>query len=268
MRTKLSPCARTNEGRSPASVVWTLLTLLAFPLCALADVSEVETFEFEMGAGGTLSVENINGDITIIGGSGNTVEITATKKGDNQDYLDGIEIQVSADERRIRIRTEHPREEKSWFGFGNGNGSVTYEITAPADIHIDSVDTVNGEIEVEGISGDVSAETTNGEIYLTGLTGSLDADTTNGTIDATFVRLEGNQRVKAETVNGRVQLRLPANASARIDADTVNGGIDADDFGLHVDKGFLGRDLEGEIGGGDARVDLNTVNGSIRIREN
>ncbi len=59
-----------------------------------------------------------------------------------------------------------------------------------------------------------------------------------------------------------------ADASARVVAETVNGSIDADDFGLEVEKGFVGRDLDGEIGGGDARISLDTVNGSIRIKRN
>ena len=50
-------------------------------------------------------------------------------------------------------------------------------------------------------------------------------------------------------------------------AETVNGSIDADDFGLEPEKGFVGRDLDGTIGDGDARISLDTVNGSIRINE-
>jgi hypothetical protein len=48
----------------------------------------------------------------------------------------------------------------------------------------------------------------------------------------------------------------------------MNGGINADDFGLEVDEGgFVGKDLNGNIGSGEARVDLDTVNGGIRIRK-
>ncbi len=239
--------------------------LFASPLAA--DVTEVEDFEFDIEEGGRLSVENINGDITITGGPGNKIQVIATKKAGSQDYLDGMEIHANADSRRVSIRTEHPKSSSRWFGMGESSGSVHYEIIAPANLTLDGIETVNGEIEIAGISGDVSADTTNGDINASGLAGSFEADTVNGTIDASFDTLGGNQRVSAETVNGRVSLRLPTDASARIDAGTVNGGIDADDFGLNVDKGFLGRDCEGEIGAGDARVNVSTVNGSIRIRK-
>jgi DUF4097 and DUF4098 domain-containing protein YvlB len=74
------------------------------------------------------------------------------------------------------------------------------------------------------------------------------------------------QRVNAEAVNGKITLLVPPEASARIEAETVNGSIDCDDFGLEAEKGFVGRDLSGEIGGGDAKVSLDTVNGSIKVR--
>ena len=53
-----------------------------------------------------------------------------------------------------------------------------------------------------------------------------------------------------------------------ISADTLNGGINARDFGLETDKGFVGSDLNGSIGSGSARLNVDTVNGSIKIRSN
>lgn len=241
--------------------------LFSIALTAQADVTDVEEFDFELNSGGTLSVENINGDIVITAGRDNQVHIIATKKAGTQEYMDGMEIQVSASDDRITIRTEHPKTSGRWFGLGERSGSVSYEIIAPVDANLDSIETVNGEIEIAGIYGDVSADTTNGDINLTDLRGNLKADTVNGSVMASFDSFGGRQKVSAETVNGRIQLRLPENASARVNADTVNGGIDADDFGLQVDKGFLGRDCEGDIGDGDGRIKLSTVNGAIKIRK-
>lgn len=245
-----------------------LALALALPPFSWADVSEVEEFDFELEAGGRISVKNINGDITVTGGAGDTVKIRAHKKAGRQEYLDGLKVTVEKKGDWLRIETRHPDSLNRWFGFGDSSGSVAYEISAPADVDLDAIETVNGEISISGITGDVIADTTNGEINATGLRSNLEADTTNGGIDVSFDRLGGDQRVVAKTVNGRVQLRLPADASARVDAGTVNGGIDADDFGLEPDKGFVGRDLDGVIGGGDARVTVKTVNGSIRMRKN
>ena len=63
-------------------------------------------------------------------------------------------------------------------------------------------------------------------------------------------------------------MNLPADADVQVSADTLNGGISAGDFGLEVEKGFVGSDLNGSIGNGSARLNLDTVNGAIKIRSN
>jgi len=233
---------------------------------AIADVKETEEFSFEIDSGGRISLENINGDIRIAGGDGDQVKVTAHKSAGSQEYLDELKVVIDAKSDYIRIETRHPKSESSIFHWGdNGSGSVSYELTVPEGVNLDEVSTVNGDVDISAVSGSVKAETVNGDLEALNLASDVNLETVNGGINAGFTSLGGNQRVSAEAVNGQIVLNLPANASARVNAETVNGSIDADDFGLEPEKGFVGRDLEGEIGGGDARISLDTVNGSIRI---
>lgn len=232
-----------------------------------ASVTEEETFSFTLDKGGRFSISNVNGSITVMGGSGDGVEIIATKKADNQEDLDEIEIKVSNSAKEIVIDTEIG-ESNSWFSRGNKSGEVKYVVTLPASTELDSVDTVNGDVDISGVSGHVVAESVNGEIEISDLAGDADLSTVNGSIDARFVKLEGQQSVKAETVNGRVTIYLPADADVEVSADTLNGGINGRDFGLETDKGFVGSDLNGRIGNGSARLNIDTVNGAIKIRKN
>lgn len=231
-----------------------------------AAVKETEEMTFDVAAGARLSLENINGDITITSGSGDKVYLVAYKKAGKQEYMDELKVVVDADEDYIRIETRHPKSEGGWFKWGNdSSGSVAYELEVPADINLDTVSTVNGDVIISAVNGLVKAETVNGSLTASGLVGDANLETVNGSIKAEFDKLAEDQRVSAEAVNGKIVLMIPADASARVNAETVNGSIDADDFGLEPEKGFVGRDLSGEIGGGDARISLDTVNGSIRI---
>jgi len=233
---------------------------------AVANVKETEEFTFDINPGGRISLENINGDIQITGGEGDTVKIVAHKKAGKQEYMDELKIVVDADSGYIRIETRHPSNKSSWFNWGNNHsGSVAYELTVPANVNLDKVSTVNGDIEIRTMSGNVKAETVNGDLVASGLVADVDLETVNGGVNAEFDSLGNGQRVSAEAVNGRIVLELPADTSARVHAETVNGSIDADDFDLAVDKGFIGRECDGQIGDGDARISLDTVNGSIRI---
>ena len=225
--------------------------LLMFSSAALADVRATEEFSFDVDPGARISVENINGDITVTGDSGSKVMVIANKKAGKQEYLDKLEIVIDASDDYVRIETQHPDQDGGWFNWGdNSSGSVSYELLVPSNVDLDSIETVNGDVVIESVDGEVTASTV------------------NGGIKAVFDELGTGQRVKADTVNGKIAIYLPEDASARIVAETVNGSIDADDFGLVAEKGFVGRDLSGEIGGGDASVSLDAVNGSIRIKKN
>lgn len=245
------------------------LTALLCGNAAWADVSEERSFSEPLAPGGRVSVDNINGDITVTGYAGDTVEITVLKKAGTQEYLDGIEVIITAQDDHLRIETKHPDSKGGWFNWGrDSSGSVTYTLQVPDSANLDSIESVNGDVEISGVNGTVHAETVNGRIEVAGLRADAKFDTVNGSINAVFDRLGSGQSVDAETVNGRITLEMPADASARVRAETVNGGIDGEDFGLKTNKGFVGRDLDGAIGDGGARVSLDTVNGAIRLRRN
>lgn len=239
-------------------------------MCAAlsADVKETEEFSFDVEPGARLSLENINGSIEIVGGNGSKVDIIAYKKAGKQEYLDDLRVVIDADASYVRIETRHPDSSGGWFKWGNdSSGSVSYEIAVPSDINLDAIETVNGDVGIESVAGDVKASTVNGSLTVKGLAADVDLETVNGSVRAEFSALDEGQRVNAEAVNGKIALMLPANASADVRAETVNGSIDADDFGLKAEKGFVGRDLAGSIGGGGARVSADTVNGSISIKK-
>jgi len=242
------------------------VALLLFSMTVSAAVKETEEMTFDVSPGARVSLENINGDILIVGGSGDKVQIVANKKAGKQEYMDELKIVVDADEDYVRIETRHPKSESSWFNWGNdSSGSVSYELMVPAGVNLDTVSTVNGDVDIEGVSGLVKAETVNGSLEARGLEGDVNLETVNGSVKAEFDELGAGQRVSADAVNGKIVLIIPADSSARVNAETVNGSIDAEDFELEAEKGFVGRDLSGEIGSGDARISLDTVNGSIRI---
>ncbi len=250
------------------SIVLTLAVLAASSVCA--DVTEEQTFNYVLEDGGRVSIENINGSVTVIGSSGNDVEIVAVKKGKNKEMLDEIQIIIDHSPDAIRIETEFPDKGVSgWFSWGDGDkGSVTYTITVPSSTNLESVESVNGDLEISGVYGVVKASTVNGGIKASDLSANAQIETVNGSVAASFASLSGQQKASCESVNGRVVVNLPTDADTSVSAETINGGIDGSDFGLKTNKGFIGRDLKGDIGDGSARLALSTVNGAIKIRSN
>lgn len=241
-------------------LVFTLVLLVSAG--AQASASKEENYSYPLADGGSLSVSNVNGSITVTGGSGKTVEIKATKKADREKNLEDIKIKISHTADSIDVETDLPNS-SHWFS--HDDGEVTYVITVPAGTNLDSVETVNGTVRISAVKGEVTAESVNGNLDLSDLANDVKMSTVNGRIRAVFAECKGRQRVKAETVNGSVVLLLPTDTDAAVNVDTLNGHIDADDFDLDADKGFVGSDLDGKIGNGNASISVDTVNGSVKI---
>ena len=254
-------------GARNAMMTVTLLTAALFTSSlALAKETATEEMTFDVSPGARVSLENVNGGIMIEGTNSNQVVVVAEKKAKTTEYLEEIKIEVDVSADHVSIETDLPKSGGGWFSGGDTGASVQYTVSVPSDAVLDSISSVNGDIQIVGVTGTVKAETVNGTIEVEGLEGDGSFDTVNGTVKASFESFGNGQRVHAETVNGRVVLELPANASARVSAETVNGSIDASDFGLKAEKGFVGRDLAGEIGSGEGRISAETVNGSVTIR--
>ena len=237
--------------------------LLLFPLGGLARVLEDSTETYALNAGGSISLENVNGDISIEAWDRSDVRVEYQITGSSEKAASRVKVKVNSDPDHLRIDTIYSKSNR-WWGSDDG-ASVHFVLKVPASAHLRRIETVNGSVEIEGVGGEIRAETVNGAIVARGLQSDVKLSTVNGGVEAHFERFSERQRVSLESVNGRIEVSLPDDADVDIRAETVHGSL-RNDFGLHVDKGLVGRDLRGTLGTGSARLNLETVNGSINIR--
>jgi putative adhesin len=219
---------------------------------------------FPLKSEGRLSLENINGDVRISTWERNEVSVEATKRATSQARLDDLEVHMEAEGDHVRIRAEFTRETK--WDHGHGGATVDFEIKVPRTIRIDEVSLVNGDLDVDGLTGQVQASCVNGALTASELSGDVNLSTVNGTLEVTFEQLDASASIRLQTVNGTVDVTLPKKAGARVRASTVNGAI-VNDLGLTVSKhDVVGASLRGTIGDGGASINVDAVNGTIRIR--
>jgi hypothetical protein len=222
---------------------------------------------YSLAANGHFEIHNVNGKIVVEPSTGNTVDVEATRKahGATQESakaaLDRVSIAEDVSGDRIRIDTKIARSEG--FSFMNGGVTVEYHVKVPAGADV-KFSTVNGGVQVTGLTGTVVAETTNGGVTAKNIGGRLDASTTNGGLDIELARVaEGG--VKLECVNGGIDVRLPRDARATISARITNGGISADGLKVESTGENTRRRLEGTLNGGGPRLDVEGVNGGITL---
>jgi DUF4097 and DUF4098 domain-containing protein YvlB len=141
---------------------------------------------------------------------------------------------------------------------------VSFTVRVPAGVDFVGR-TVNGGVEADGLTGDVVANTVNGGVRLS-TAGKAQAETVNGSITAAVGQADGTEPLSFKTVNGSIALDLPAAANAEVRASTVNGEVHSD-FPLTGQARLSRKSLSGTIGGGGRSLSLETVNGSIQIRQ-
>jgi hypothetical protein len=238
---------------------------------AMAEHKAKETSEwrktYDLQPGGRVEIGNVNGKIQVVPGEGNKVEVVATKIGHAmtseaaKEALNGIEILEDVSATGIKIQTRIARRGGGGL-FGGSNLQVEYMVRMPIDAEL-KASTVNGGVEVTGLSGKVNAEATNGGVHLRDVTGGVEASTTNGGVDVDLAKLS-EAGVKLECTNGGIRLRLPADSKASISARQTNGGIETS--GLNLDSNENSRKrLDARLNGGGARIELEGTNGGIRI---
>jgi DUF4097 and DUF4098 domain-containing protein YvlB len=91
----------------------------------------------------------------------------------------------------------------------------------------------------------------------------VSAETVNGAIDVALSSLPADASISLETVNGSIALSLPAKVDADLSASVVHGRISTRRALTASERSE--RTLRARLGQGGARLDLSSVNGSIRV---
>jgi hypothetical protein len=219
-----------------------------------------------LGADARVDVYGILGTVVVEPASGDTLAIRATKSGRGD--LEAVTIEVVEAGERVIVCAVYPGgrcDENGYHGRHEGTIEVqvdlALELPAARDL---TAHTVNGSVVAKGLTGGLEVETVNGNIELN-TTGPAAAKTVNGSIVAELPRgLREDLRLK--TVNGTLRVELPASVDADVSAATVNGGIESS-FPLDVSHRVVGGRASGRLGRGGPQLELDTVNGSIRIHE-
>ena len=142
---------------------------------------------------------------------------------------------------------------------------------------------MNGDdIVVERVEGDLEVNNMNGDISLTNVAGTGIIHSANGEVKAHFTRVTGKP-MSFTTLNGDVDVALPADIKATVRLDSGHGDIYTD-FPIEMmptamqstvednrSKGGkyrikMEKAMVGKINGGGVEYTLKTLNGDIHLR--
>ncbi|HZT43549.1 MAG TPA: DUF4097 family beta strand repeat-containing protein [Chthonomonadaceae bacterium] len=250
---------------------------------------------------GSLEVSTPNGDIHVLPGDGEKIEIQATKEvhADSVEaakaFLKQIKIVTQQENGRWIVKADWPQPTPD----NVHSVSVSLEVHAPASMHLTAqsengslnasgmadahLQTENGSIQADHISGvldahssngsietedcaDVpQAETQNGQITLRGVQHLGSVKTENGSITIEMAQKQDTAPVEITSDNGTIHLHLPANASAHLDAGVMMGSIDMQPSTSAHFTNEAHTQMTADLGSGKGTVRLHTNMGSIDI---
>src|SRR6185503_20650285 len=152
-----------------------------------------------------VSLENINGGVQIKVWDRAALQLDAIKKAYRKERLDEAQIDVTATEDNIRIKTEYPdgnQNFRSGEGRYNNPAIVEYVLTVPRKAVLEAIELVNGSVDIDGVEGDVKATSINGRVVARGLMGEVRLSTINGELNASFTQLDDTKAISLGSVNG------------------------------------------------------------------
>jgi DUF4097 and DUF4098 domain-containing protein YvlB len=257
--------------------------------------------EFDVRAGGSLSVDVADADVTVQSGTANEASVRVFMRARDRDWgqevFDRMSFDVGLRGGELTVSAESPRFDRSeWYGDNRGV-SLHVEIAIP-DRYNAIISTGDGDISLSDMSGDFDLETSDGDIAVGTLTGTLHLRTSDG--DVTADGLSGST-ISVRTSDGDVRIRAlsgPAEISTsdgdisvsldRADAirlrtgdgditiyanDSIRADVDLSGEEVQMGSGFTlseGRVTErgarGVLNGGGPTLHAHTGDGTIVIR--
>jgi DUF4097 and DUF4098 domain-containing protein YvlB len=163
-------------------------------------------------------------------------------------------------------------------GILGGMGDLEIEVPVRTNLNLQNL---NGRtISADGIDGDIEVTALNGSVDLTNIAGSVVAHSLNGKVTVSFREIASGKPMSFTSMNGNVDVTMPATSKANLSMRTGNGGIYTDfDLQMAPNSGTSTQDLNGgrririeknvsgTINGGGAELTLRSQNGNILLRK-
>jgi hypothetical protein len=231
---------------------------------------------YEVGAGGTVSVRNVSGDVIVTGYEGETILVLGYKEGRDSDR---IWVEDNSTGNNVDVRVRYPEH-------CDCNASIRFEVKVPrgGNYKFESISSVSGDVEMSGVNGDLRARSVSGNVTVKGITGTVNASSvsgnvrvgenngavsgksTSGNVEVEIAQLTGAGDMEFASVSGNVLVKLPASLDAEVKMSTLSGGLKTD-FPLQIEEPERGpgRRATGRIGGGSRNLKLSSTSGNVSL---
>jgi DUF4097 and DUF4098 domain-containing protein YvlB len=268
-------------------------------------MEKVDQQELPTASIDSISIANINGNITIKTGPKKSLFVRTITRAKNQEYLDNIHVTIdSSKNNHLAITTKNTNKKFA--------GSVEYELIVPTSLNIalsitgsgdafikdvhgaidvvtnDNITITNtkklvsaqtlkkGSISVTNSLGPVKVQSHYGNIYGENIAHSFDGYSTTGKVNVTYKKLPPASSVNLKTTSGNIMLALPTDTNAEIRGHTAQGTLVSDlyitlkPYVTQLNSATWNRfkkEVDGILGSGEAIIAVQSTKGNVKIIE-
>jgi lia operon protein LiaG len=223
---------------------------------------------------GQLTLDDFPGDFSVEGYSGTEIVITA----DGEDFAPperakglkpvygggtdntGMALFMEKNGNKISLRCLLPIHR-----------SANYHLRVPENLALKVHQECNrsGTTKIQNMKNEVDYDGCS-EVNLKNVTGPLVISTVNGGVNVVFSEISKDKPISIVSVNGEVDVTIPAKAAVDLEMSTVNGNMYSD-FDLPQDtknmKRVGGSSVHATLNGGGTELKLHGVNGNVYLRK-
>jgi len=252
-----------------------IIISLSSCIVAVVDYSESGTVfpkkEFHKSVsfkpGGTISLDNSNGDIEISGWEQNEVELFAN------------EVKSIPYQRKVRIYGVSYSEPKIDFekldedfikiktrssGRDRENSVFNCLLNVPHSINLEDIRNRRGNISISDLYGKAVLGLKEGDLRVENFSGSLEASVGIGSVQAELLDLRNEDEIKIMTTQGDITLYLQPEVNAQVEASASSGEISSE---FDLKQALPSKKITAQIGQGGASLSISTLNGNIKIEK-
>lgn len=269
-------------------VLWVgYLIFLASTVANAAD----EEFEISILArqGMLINLEHSFGNLEVRQGNDNQVKITGSKSAESgnqviaQEFLDEIELKISEGSNQINITTFYPNIGFSLLRRNKvTNREMSYTIEIPLGTKLDvalrfgdiDLNGLSGDVKVDGrqaiiqaleLRGDVSVRNANGSVIIESIDGSVEIDANDASVSVSSVSGDlvlRNKFGSSEIRNVQGSVRTSGEITP-IFAEGIGGNLNVDTYASTVIVN--GVDQNVDVSSKEAEVIVTNIQGDVKI---
>ena len=261
--------------------------LLAAGLIASAQEPEHATIPLnDPSRPATVHVSLMNGGITVTGYNGKEVIVEARTRHESarESRPDPKAAGMHRLENHGTGLTVEENDNEYHIGVGSMNRTVDLNIQVPFNTSLKLRCLNDGDIKVEHVSGEIDADDLNGGVKLLNVSGAVVAHSLNEDVIVTLDQVTPGKAMSFSTMNGDVDVTMPADVKARVKLKADNGEIYSD-FDVHAEANpatsgvsdthshdgryrvQFDKATYGSINGGGPEMQFTTFNGKIYLRK-